>query len=551
MRHNICEDAYFAYSLPDEAPDYIHPSKKEYMTTILKTVAARMDKLEQARMISGLDGETFSEYIKPLFDKWPERIDTMTANQIGILADELHTPGYQAPQRLEWPNCDVVVDAAFTTTKEWEAVRHLGIGGSDSSVVVGVAGAYRSRYDLYHDKRWTPVHQKDSGKQAIFDRGHILEPQVIKTFCNMVGAEVVPETRMFRSKKYPHALADVDAIIHFPGQDYYYIFEAKSAIAQKASSWYNDSIPANYLTQITHYPAVLNDDRIKGVYISCLFTQDYVIHDQYVGSNTNVGDFVSRYAERNADEEENILQIAEEFFQNHILCDAEPELCGDPQRDVDSLNAVIGPVDVSLPPVMFDSSFASLASEYLTIKEKMTDLSSTEQTARAEMDACAAQLCELINVQETEYMTLSQKLTDLWDAEKIVLHDLEGILMNRCAVVSIPPENQQQVDNYIAAKEQWQMISAQKEQLEKTLKAKSLPFIAVLEQSVEGRLEVPSDFADNTYWEIKNAPRPQTTVDKEMLEHKYPEAFRDCVHKNPAAYRVFSLKQKKQKTKKK
>lgn len=52
--------------------------------------------------------------------------------------------------------------------------------------------------------------------QAVFDRGHFMEDNVVEAFLKLTDFKRIPETRMFRSKKYPHALADIDAIIQAP-----------------------------------------------------------------------------------------------------------------------------------------------------------------------------------------------------------------------------------------------------------------------------------------------------------------------------------------------
>ena len=271
------EGAYFGYMLPEALP-YVNPASAQMVSDTFRHIAERMEKLEDALNLSGLDGETFAEYVKVLFDTRFSRFEEMSPSQISKYALAVHDGVYVAPKRLEWPNAYVVVDTAFTTNEEWETVRRLGIGGSDSAITMNIP-AYRTKYDLYHDKVMTPVKiPQDKDKNAIFDRGHAWEGKVIKAFCDMTGAEVVPESRMFRSKKNGCSLADMDAVLRFPGTNSIYVFEAKTTIAENFDAWANDKVPQHYIPQTRHYAATLDDPRIKGVYIGCLFTYDYTIH---------------------------------------------------------------------------------------------------------------------------------------------------------------------------------------------------------------------------------------------------------------------------------
>ncbi len=453
---------YFECGLPEIAPGYVHPDKAAYLTGVLQTVRVRMEKLEEALTISGLDGETFSEYAKVLFDSRFSRFESMTSDALAEYVLTVHDGAYQAPARMDWPNAKVLADCAFLTNPEWEAIRHLGIGGSDSAAALGVS-PYNSRFELYHDKRWTPKPGAKSENRAVFDRGHVMEPRVIQAFCDMIGAQVIPETRMFQSARGPWALADTDAIIRMPNGDIC-VFEAKTTVAENAPAWADGKVPGHYVTQCRHYLAVLNDNRVKGVYIGCLFTVDYTLHGMFVGSDTDVGRFVTRFIPRDPVEEGTLLKLEGEFFRGYIEAGVEPPFENDPKRDADSLNEIIGPADKSAPIADLEEFNLDLIREILELK-----------------------------------------------AQKKELDD-------------------------------------RSEDLKKAINAKALPLIEQLGQAVKGRLRL-SDNVEDSYFEVCYAPRRQVTVDQELLEAKYPEAFADCVHVDPCAFRVFSVKEKTPKRK--
>lgn len=354
---------YFAYDLPMNAPDYIETSKVSLFEQYIRGVAARMDKLEEALEISGLDGATFSMYAKVLFDSMPDRFDTMSSDELAEYVLTVYDGYTIAEPRLEWPNAITIVDTAFVREKEWQAIRRLSIGGSEAAIVTGNR-AYNTPNHLYLDKRWALPETDKS--QAVFDRGHIMEPRVIKAFCDTVGAEVVPETRMFKSKKYPECSANIDAIVRFPGNKLY-VFEAKTTIAQNFQAWKAGKIPNAYVPQTRQYPAVLDDERILGTYIGCLFTVDYQLGGYYLGSDADVGQFVSRFVERDPLAEDSQLAMEAEFFRNVIQACEEPPLTGEPEKELETLSEYFGKADKSAPALELDDSFRDQIEEYLDI----------------------------------------------------------------------------------------------------------------------------------------------------------------------------------------
>ena len=72
-------------------------------------------------------------------------------------------------------------------------------------------------------------------------------------------------------------------------------------------------------------------------------------------------------------------------------------------------------------------------------------------------------------------------------------------------------------------------------------------FMLKLNDAVEGRINLP----DNEFMEVKWSPRSRTNVDMETLKIRFPDAYNQCVSVNPESSRVFSIKRKKVRTRKK
>ena len=365
---------YFECNLPKKAPGFLESDYQKIYQDNVDRIYARMEKLEEALDMTGLDGETFSELAKKFWDYEDQdrikQFDRMSAEELCTCVTALHDGQFKVAPRVDWPNAEVLFDSAFVATKEWESLLHLGIGGSDSAVIKGLSH-YKTLKGLFYDKIGAPELTPVPKKEAVFARGHFLEEKIVQAFCKATGARFIPETRMFRSRKYPAATANIDAIVQFDNGDLF-VFEAKTANAAKFSQWMGGRIPPEYQNQMRQYPAVLDDDRIKGTYIGCLFVQDISIDDVYVGSSVAYDDFVSHFLERDKEEEEDLLKREQEFWDEYVVLRDPPPESGPVALDIDAtLTYEIGPGDPSEPIKVFPyEKFKDNLEEYFKIREK-------------------------------------------------------------------------------------------------------------------------------------------------------------------------------------
>ncbi|MBQ7673240.1 MAG: YqaJ viral recombinase family protein [Alphaproteobacteria bacterium] len=351
---------YFECNLPKTAPKYIqNPLKRIQVTRILKAVHKRMNKLQEALEISGMPGEQFALGAKIFFDRLDEDgksiIDSWTSEELAMNVKTIANNMAYEP-RFEWKNSVVVVDTAFISIPEWEICRIIGIGGSDAAVTMGLS-PYRTEQQVYHDKIGTEIKiedKKDKGKQFIFSYGHKVESLVIEEFCRRTGAKVIPETRMFCKKDMPFITANIDAIVIFP-DGRIFVFEAKTTTEFNQKAWENGAVPVQYIPQCRQYPSVLDDERIAGTYIGCIY------------GNTP-DDFKCSYVERNKTLEEEQLEIEKTFWEEHILAGVEPEPSGNPEADIKVLRtAKVGYADKSLKPVDLESTYKEIIDEYMRL----------------------------------------------------------------------------------------------------------------------------------------------------------------------------------------
>lgn len=380
---------FFECNIPTSAPSYIHPMNAARWNEMTQHIHERTKKLNLALSYARMEPNTFAEYAAELFGNHPERFDALSpqeiVNYVSLVAD-----GHFAEPRLEWPNAIALVDCRFLTTEEWEILRTLGIGGSDASVIAGTNG-HRSLYELFMDKTMAPELYCDPTKakesQVFFDRGHAMEPKVIDTFCKAVGAHRIPEYRMFQSKKYPHNTANIDAIISMSdGQ--LFVFEAKTSVSENIVKWSAGKIPPEYVPQTRQYPAVLDDPRIKGTYIGCLFTYDYLMNGFFMGADTDTSRFMHRFVERSREFEERQLQNNEQFFQEHIIKGRVPEFEGNPLKNVRDMWRFNGMGDPDKPEILLSEDTRSAIEQYMDLKSQKIAADKKSEELKKEMALC-------------------------------------------------------------------------------------------------------------------------------------------------------------------
>ena len=371
--------AFFECNLEKTAPEHLYWEGKSAYEEVVEKINRRTEKLNRAYSLVCMKPETFQVLTSELFRKEElssgnvEHFDAMTPKQLADYAD-LAFCGEETETRLTFPNAEVLFDTAYATVKEWESLRHIGIGGSDSAVICDVS-SFKTKRGLYYDKVGYPVKINiNEDKQSVFDRGHAVEDNVIGAFCRITGAVRIRDTRMFRSRTHPHCIADIDAILRMPDGKLR-IFEAKSTVAENQPAWDNNQVPPYYLTQCRHYPAVLDDPRIEGTFIGCLFVVDWTIGGRFVASQYDEDRFVSRYIPRDSGLELDQLNLNEKFWTDYIESGIEPPVTDPGGKAIDELKSITGPSNPDAPPVDLTSRENAAAVMRLNeLKKKMGDV---------------------------------------------------------------------------------------------------------------------------------------------------------------------------------
>ncbi len=374
--------ARFECNIPKRLPRHISKAKKAFWEETVQKIYDRYEFLNEALDKSGIALEQFIIVVSPLWEaKTPTGgsvLETFTADQLAEFAKSGAAIPYQP--REVFPNADVLVDAAFLTTKEWEAIRMQGIGGSDAAVCVG-SSPYRTQRALYWDKTGTdPVkNQVDQQRNFIFAYGHTVEPLVIDTFCKKTGAVVIPDTRMFVKKGYPFITANIDAIVRMPNGDLK-IFEAKTTTNWNKDAWKDNAVPPQYIPQVTQYMSVLNDPRITGTYIGCIY-----------GNTLN--DFNCKEIERDLAREASQTEIVKDFWETYIEAGELPPQSGNGETDIEDLREYVPLTKVRNVPGM-DPDLLQDIERFLELDQERADAEAAARAKKAEVDAVKAHIID-------------------------------------------------------------------------------------------------------------------------------------------------------------
>ncbi len=191
-----------------------------------------------------------------------------------------------------------------TSHVEWLRSRKQGIGGSDASAILGF-NPWKSAFELYIDKTSDEIEVIDN--EAIH-WGNVLEDVVAEEFTRRTGKKVRRRNQTFVHAEHDFMIANIDRDV--VGEKA--LLECKTTNAFNSEAWEGDDIPPAYMCQIQHYMAVLDYEK---AYIAVL-----------IGGQK----FVWKEIERDEEFIQLMIQLEEDFWENHVLAEVPPEIDGSP-----------------------------------------------------------------------------------------------------------------------------------------------------------------------------------------------------------------------------
>ena len=138
----------------------------------------------------------------------------------------------------------VLADTKDMSKEDWLKYRKKGIGGSDSSAILG-ANPYSSAFDVYLDKTGDYEEEVDNERMLW---GRILEDIVAKEFTKRTGIKLRKRFAILQHDEYDWMIANVDRLV---------VGEDAGAEIKTTNSFYDEKeVPDYYWTQCQHYMAV-------------------------------------------------------------------------------------------------------------------------------------------------------------------------------------------------------------------------------------------------------------------------------------------------------
>lgn len=183
--------------------------------------------------------------------------------------------------------------------EEWLLLRKTGIGGSDAGAICGL-NPYSSPMKVYYEKTSERTEIQDNEAMRV---GRDLEEYVAKRFTEETGLKVRKSNYMYRSRRNPFMIADVDRLV--VGEDAG--LECKTANAYGADKWKDGAVPIHYYLQCQHYMSVTGK---RYWYLAVLIL--------------GVG-FQYRKLERDEELIENMITVESDFWYGHVIPKIVPE----------------------------------------------------------------------------------------------------------------------------------------------------------------------------------------------------------------------------------
>lgn len=187
--------------------------------------------------------------------------------------------------------------------KKWEAMRNIGIGGSDASTIAGL-NRWKSPYQLWLEKT-RQVEPEDISDNEYVYWGTVLEQLVADRFCELTGKKV-RKCGMMQSLTHEFMLANVDRLVVGENAG----LECKTANGFKAKEWEGDNVPDSYYLQCQHYMAVTGCEKW---YIACL-----------IGGNH----FVWKEIPRNEEDITALIEAEWAFWEDNVKVGLMPDVDG-------------------------------------------------------------------------------------------------------------------------------------------------------------------------------------------------------------------------------
>lgn len=209
--------------------------------------------------------------------------------QYGLCYPRYYTVLYRKRRKIMFEK----ISLSGADNNEWLHLRKTGIGGSDAGAICGV-NPFSSAMKVFKDKTSEGIEEQDNEAIQI---GHDLEDYVAQRFTEATGLKVRKSNFMYRSRKHPFMIADIDRFV--VGEDAG--LECKTASAYNADKWADGNIPLHYVMQCYHYMAVTG----KRVW--------------YIAVVILGREFTYRKLEWDNELIERLISIEDNFWNNHVV----------------------------------------------------------------------------------------------------------------------------------------------------------------------------------------------------------------------------------------
>lgn len=268
-------------------------------------------------------------------------------------------------------------------------MRRIGLGGSDIGPIAGCKDAFSTPLDIYLNK--VGATDNNFTNQAMMI-GNLLEAPIAGLYEKTTGKVLIEPSQMYIHPEHPFMLANPDRLIKEDNG----LLECKNVRHSKRSLWGapgTDEIPDTYLLQVAHYAYILNASYVD---IAVLF---------------GGVEFEIFHYEPNKKLEEKILQIAENFWNNHVLKQMPP----DPVSYKETIKR--WPIAEKHSDIYADDNALGWYHQLREIKKQLKDLQQQEDLFKKEIASYMQDKETLIAANDARMISWKERTTSRLDIE--------------------------------------------------------------------------------------------------------------------------------------
>lgn len=256
----------------------------------------------------------------------------------------------------------VLINTLNIDRDEWLEIRKAGLGGSDSSAIVGL-DRWRSPFEVYADKLGLTPEQPDNEAMR---QGRDFEDYVARRFTEETGKKLRRRNAILQHREHAFMIANIDRWVVGENAG----FEAKTTSVLNKAQFSKGEYPPNYYVQCMHYMAVTGADR----WYLAVLVLNRAFHVFTI--------------ERDEAEVQALIEAEKFFWENHVLKQIPPTPDGS-ESTAEVIKQMFPEAKERQEIALY--GYEEKIDQYLTLDDQIKELSTKKDALKQELQLALAE----------------------------------------------------------------------------------------------------------------------------------------------------------------